>query len=368
MNRLILISAVCMQFGWIFGAPNPEGVGAYAYQDSDGNRVELIYPIAHVQPLPPLKPLPPLRPLWFHPLRITPSLPLLRPLRPLQPLRPLHLPLFHPLQLLAFNPLQILPPPPSFESRTIRPISSLPPLQPLRPLLPLKPLYSLPSPIQPLQVSPFHSWNLFPSVQYRTVAPLKLLQPLRSLSSLSLLQLLSSLLGYRPQQDPLSPLFPHLPLRPLPLQPLPSLFPYQPLQVSPFYPWSSFRPLLPLQPSLIPLNTEFPFNGGFSNFGMPNFGPQNYGQYGPNSAYASGSVMPGYSHQVAAVNPGNPNQPNVDIKNRFGEDGKGGNGYMSVSSSSYATSSNVNGQEQAHRGAETVVNNNGVVHRYKVES
>ncbi|XP_061708489.1 uncharacterized protein LOC133518798 isoform X5 [Cydia pomonella] len=113
---------------------------------------------------------------------------------------------------------------------------------------------------------------------------------------------------------------------------------------------------------------RFPFNGGFSNFGMPNFGPQNYGQYGPNSAYASGSVMPGYSHQVAAVNPGNPNQPNVDIKNRFGEDGKGGNGYMSVSSSSYATSSNVNGQEQAHRGAETVVNNNGVVHRYKVES
>ncbi|XP_063394931.1 uncharacterized protein LOC134679916 isoform X5 [Cydia fagiglandana] len=115
--------------------------------------------------------------------------------------------------------------------------------------------------------------------------------------------------------------------------------------------------------------SRFPFNGGFSNFGMPNFGPQN-GQFGgPNSAYASGSAMPGYSHQIAAINPGNPSQPNVDIKNRFADDGTGGNGgYMSVSSTSFATSSNVNGQEQAHRGAETVVNNNGVVHRYKVES
>ncbi|XP_061708487.1 uncharacterized protein LOC133518798 isoform X3 [Cydia pomonella] len=193
MNRLILISAVCMQFGWIFGAPNPEGVGAYAYQDSDGNRYGGTYGLRDDQ-----------------------------------------------LNHGNFNPVPFGP---DFD-------------------------------------------DFFPEY------------------------------------------------------------------------FRNFENIL----------QEFPFNGGFSNFGMPNFGPQNYGQYGPNSAYASGSVMPGYSHQVAAVNPGNPNQPNVDIKNRFGEDGKGGNGYMSVSSSSYATSSNVNGQEQAHRGAETVVNNNGVVHRYKVES
>ncbi|XP_047984585.1 uncharacterized protein LOC125225091 isoform X4 [Leguminivora glycinivorella] len=119
--------------------------------------------------------------------------------------------------------------------------------------------------------------------------------------------------------------------------------------------------------------SRFPFNGGWGNYGMPNFGAQNFGAYGHNSAYASGSAMPGFSHQVVAINPANPGQPNVDIKNRFGEEGTGtgtgGNGgYMSVSSSSYATSSNVNGQEKNHRGAETVVNNNGVVHRYKVES
>jgi hypothetical protein len=58
----------------------------------------------------------------------------------------------------------------------------------------------------------------------------------------------------------------------------------------------------------------------------------------------------------------------VNIQNRFGGEGDPNNKYMSVSSSSYATSSNVNGQEQNHRGAETVVNNNGVVKHYKVEN
>ncbi|XP_063394930.1 uncharacterized protein LOC134679916 isoform X4 [Cydia fagiglandana] len=194
MNRLILISAVCMQFGWIFGAPNPEGVGAYAYQDSDGNRYGGTYGLRDDQ-----------------------------------------------LNHGNFNPVPFGP---DFD-------------------------------------------DFFPEY------------------------------------------------------------------------FRNFENIL----------QEFPFNGGFSNFGMPNFGPQN-GQFGgPNSAYASGSAMPGYSHQIAAINPGNPSQPNVDIKNRFADDGTGGNGgYMSVSSTSFATSSNVNGQEQAHRGAETVVNNNGVVHRYKVES
>ncbi|XP_063548836.1 uncharacterized protein LOC134756002 isoform X5 [Cydia strobilella] len=195
MNRVILISAVCMQFGWIFGAPNPAGVGAYSYQDSDGNRYGGTYGLRDDQ-----------------------------------------------LNHENFNPV------------------------------------------------PFG------------------------------------------------------------------------LDLDDFFPeyFRNFENIL----------QEFPFNGGFGNFEMPNFGPQNNGPIGgPNSAYASGSAMPGYSHQVAAINPGNPSQPNVDIKNRFAEDGNGGNGgYMSVSSSSYATSSNVNGQEQGHRRAETVVNNNGVVHRYKVES
>ncbi|XP_047984584.1 uncharacterized protein LOC125225091 isoform X3 [Leguminivora glycinivorella] len=197
MNRLILISAVCMQFGWIFGAPNPAGVGAYAYQDSDGNRYGGTYGLRDDQ--------------------------LNR----------------------NFNPVPFGP---DFD-------------------------------------------DFFPEY------------------------------------------------------------------------FRNFENIL----------QEFPFNGGWGNYGMPNFGAQNFGAYGHNSAYASGSAMPGFSHQVVAINPANPGQPNVDIKNRFGEEGTGtgtgGNGgYMSVSSSSYATSSNVNGQEKNHRGAETVVNNNGVVHRYKVES
>ncbi|XP_063617063.1 uncharacterized protein LOC134790175 isoform X3 [Cydia splendana] len=230
MNRLILISAVCMQFGWIFGAPNPEGVGAYAYQDSDGNRYGGTYGLKDDQ-----------------------------------------------LNHANFNPVPFGP---DFDD--------------------FFPEY----------------FRNFENILQEVFKSNKEYQKKALDSAKKAYDVTSNQAGFMN-------------------------FDF----------------------------SRFPFNGGFSNFGMPNFGPQN-GQFGgPNSAYASGSAMPGYSHQIAAISPGNPSQPNVDIKNRFAEDGTGGNGgYMSVSSTSFATSSNVNGQEQAHRGAETVVNNNGVVHRYKVES
>ncbi|XP_073958401.1 uncharacterized protein isoform X2 [Choristoneura fumiferana] len=200
MKRLILISAVCMQFGWISGVPHPSGVGAYAYQDSNGNS----HRVARSPLLPPLPPLPP---------------------------------------LLPFRPL--------------------PPLPPLPPLLPFRPL---------------------------------------------------------------PPLLPFRPLRPLP-----------------------------------PLRRFAPFGG------MPGFG--NFAAFGnnDNSAFASGVAAPGYTHQTAAISPGNPNTPNVDVTQRF-SDGPGAGNYMSVSSSSYSASTNNNGMPSSHRVAETLVNNNGKVTHYKVEN
>lgn len=56
--------------------------------------------------------------------------------------------------------------------------------------------------------------------------------------------------------------------------------------------------------------------------------------------------------------------------NRFGDTSApaGGNGFYSVSSKSYSSSSNVNGQATNNRGAETLVNDNGKITHYKVQS
>lgn len=103
----------------------------------------------------------------------------------------------------------------------------------------------------------------------------------------------------------------------------------------------------------------------FGNFGDFPF----MSMAGQNSAFASGVAGPGFSHQIAALNPENPAMKNVNVVNRFSDATKGGNGgYYSVSSSSYSSSSDINGRRKAHRGAETVVNNNGEVTQYKVES
>ncbi|XP_045492735.1 uncharacterized protein LOC123692122 isoform X1 [Colias croceus] len=115
--------------------------------------------------------------------------------------------------------------------------------------------------------------------------------------------------------------------------------------------------------------------GEFPNFSrFPQFGPQNF--FGPsgmpfdmsqNSAFASGVAGPGFTQQIAAINPESDLMKNVAITNRFNDDSNP-NKFYSVSSSSYSSSSNLGGQAQSNRGAETVVNNNGKITKYRVQS
>ncbi|XP_050674334.1 uncharacterized protein LOC126971863 isoform X2 [Leptidea sinapis] len=125
---------------------------------------------------------------------------------------------------------------------------------------------------------------------------------------------------------------------------------------------SGFRPLRPL--------SSRPF--GFKRF--PTFGPPNFFGGGfdvmshPNSAFASAVAGPGYSHQTAAINPESEAMRNIDVTNRFNEPSGGNNKFYSVSSSSYSSSSNLDGQVKNLRGAETTVNNNGKVTKYRVQN
>ncbi|XP_031768928.2 uncharacterized protein LOC113518101 isoform X5 [Galleria mellonella] len=113
---------------------------------------------------------------------------------------------------------------------------------------------------------------------------------------------------------------------------------------------------------------ESPFNN-FPGFGVipsfPTFGMSNF----PNSAFAGGAAGPGFTHQIASINPSNPDMPNVDVMNRFADVSQtpGGN-YVAMSSRAYSVSSNVNGKEYKDRGAETTVNNNGKITTYRVKS
>lgn len=114
---------------------------------------------------------------------------------------------------------------------------------------------------------------------------------------------------------------------------------------------------------------EFPiFNfpsPGFTDEQFPAM--QNYpNQFG---AFAGAAAGPGFSHQVASINPPNPNMPNVNKYTSYsGAQPNDGNQFVSVSSSSYSSSVNDNGEVKNHRAAETVVNNNGKVTKYKVEN
>ncbi|XP_068627008.1 uncharacterized protein [Battus philenor] len=108
-------------------------------------------------------------------------------------------------------------------------------------------------------------------------------------------------------------------------------------------------------------DTNWPYSGpgNRASFNMP----------GSNFAFASGAVGPGYRHQVAAINPMNPANPNVDVSRQTDGNRDGlNNRFYSVSSSSYASSVNDNGQSQNERGAETIVNDNGKVTRYSVHN
>ncbi|KAJ8736555.1 hypothetical protein PYW08_007211 [Mythimna loreyi] len=109
--------------------------------------------------------------------------------------------------------------------------------------------------------------------------------------------------------------------------------------------------------------SRFPAFPSFPAFTMPR--PTNFG----NSAFASAVAGPGYQHHVASINPGNPRVPNVDETiNHYSDYSAPGNGFYSVSSKSFSSSSNLNGKEVSNRGAETVVNDNGKITQYKVHS
>ncbi|CAH0724637.1 unnamed protein product, partial [Brenthis ino] len=106
-----------------------------------------------------------------------------------------------------------------------------------------------------------------------------------------------------------------------------------------------------------------PFSAGF-----PYFGQQGYPGMDPNlqSALAIAIAGPDFTHQVAAIDPINIDMPNVDLTNRFNEEVVNGNpnGVYSVSSTSIAK--NIDGK--GYREAETVINNNGKITKYKVHS
>ncbi|XP_004932382.2 uncharacterized protein LOC101741178 isoform X3 [Bombyx mori] len=135
-----------------------------------------------------------------------------------------------------------------------------------------------------------------------------------------------------------------------------SFFPYTPLRFEPFRPFPSYPQRFPI--------FNFP-SPGFTDEQFPAM--QNYpNQFG---AFAGAAAGPGFSHQVASINPPNPNMPNVNKYTSYsGAQPNDGNQFVSVSSSSYSSSVNDNGEVKNHRAAETVVNNNGKVTKYKVEN
>ncbi|XP_048489175.1 uncharacterized protein LOC105393665 [Plutella xylostella] len=117
-----------------------------------------------------------------------------------------------------------------------------------------------------------------------------------------------------------------------------------------------FAPYVPFE------NPQFP--GG--NYGGGNF--QNPGGFGDNSAFAYGAIGPDYRHQIAAINPENPSMPNVNLRSSFSDSDSPPGGYKSVSSFSSSISTNVNGKETVQRQAKTVIDDNGKVTEYKVQS
>ncbi|XP_050674335.1 uncharacterized protein LOC126971863 isoform X3 [Leptidea sinapis] len=133
----------------------------------------------------------------------------------------------------------------------------------------------------------------------------------------------------------------------------------------------------PLLSSFADIATFFPnYITNYDNLlqEFPTFGPPNFFGGGfdvmshPNSAFASAVAGPGYSHQTAAINPESEAMRNIDVTNRFNEPSGGNNKFYSVSSSSYSSSSNLDGQVKNLRGAETTVNNNGKVTKYRVQN
>ncbi|XP_059618048.1 fibroin heavy chain isoform X1 [Phlebotomus argentipes] len=96
------------------------------------------------------------------------------------------------------------------------------------------------------------------------------------------------------------------------------------------------------------------------------------GYYAPSFASSSASLGPQGGYQTANIIPANPNSPNVDT--RYGGENPvvttsvGQPGFYGVSSSSFSTSSDINGQKSSHREAQTTINDNGQVTTYTVRS
>ncbi|XP_026319724.1 uncharacterized protein LOC113230149 isoform X1 [Hyposmocoma kahamanoa] len=107
-----------------------------------------------------------------------------------------------------------------------------------------------------------------------------------------------------------------------------------------------------------------PMGGSAPPFGFP-MGPM--GPMGPNSAFASAMAGPGYKSHKIALNPANPRKPNVDVTRMSDAGRNGGRQFYSVSSSSYSSSANLNGQQVNDRGGETIINDNGVISRYSLK-
>uniref|UniRef100_U5ELX7 Putative secreted protein n=1 Tax=Corethrella appendiculata TaxID=1370023 RepID=U5ELX7_9DIPT len=108
--------------------------------------------------------------------------------------------------------------------------------------------------------------------------------------------------------------------------------------------------------------------GGYGSSGT--YGGGSYG--GPNYASSSAAYGPGGFHQTASIYPANPASPNVNT--RFGSGtptvthSQGRPGFVGVSSSSFSSSSDVNGKKSSHREAVTSVNDNGKITTYHVRS
>ncbi|CAG4979786.1 unnamed protein product [Parnassius apollo] len=123
-------------------------------------------------------------------------------------------------------------------------------------------------------------------------------------------------------------------------------------------------------PYIPTFNFRYPSNDPFNNFGPGNYKPFDMsGKNTPYNAFAFGAVGPGFKHQIAAINPSNPQSPNVQ-KFSHNPDRRNdlNNHFYSVHSSASSSSINKNGELQSQKAAETIVNDNGKVTKYSVHS
>ncbi|KAJ6646958.1 hypothetical protein Bhyg_02175 [Pseudolycoriella hygida] len=153
-----------------------------------------------------------------------------------------------------------------------------------------------------------------------------------------------------------------------------SFVPFQPVQFAPFFPapftppqyqqaFAQFQNNLQQQIASLYNQQQEVWNQYQNGGGGGNSVPY----YAPNYAAATATYSDDGIHQTASINPPNPNSPNID--NRFGASGPSdGNGFFGVSTSSFSSSSDVNGVKTNRKGAITSVNDNGKVTTYKVSS